>query len=139
AHARDVPVIQQACPLFVAIAEEGLVDGDIAEAIARRYLAPVLAAVPRPRALVLWCTHFPALKATIARVVGPDIALVDSAATTAIAVEQRLRERDLFSTAREGAHRFLATDAPDRFARVGEIFLGQPIDPGSVELVDLQA
>jgi glutamate racemase len=139
AHARDVPVIQQACPLFVAIAEEGLVEGEIADAIAARYLAPVLAAVPRPKALVLGCTHFPALKATIARIVGPDIALVDSAATTAIVVEQRLRERDLFSASRVGAHSFLATDAPDRFARVGEIFLGQPIDPGSVELVDLQA
>jgi glutamate racemase len=32
---------------------------------------------------------------------------------------------------------FLATDAPDRFSRVGEIFLGAPIDPGSVEVVDL--
>ncbi|MEJ1967506.1 MAG: glutamate racemase [Rhizomicrobium sp.] len=138
AQAPDMPVIQQACTLFVAIAEEGLVAGDIAEAIARRYLEPLLAAVPRPRALVLGCTHFPALKATIAKIAGPDIALVDSAATTAIAVEQRLRERGLLGTARMGGHSFLATDAPDRFARVGEIFLGQPIDPGSVELVDLQ-
>ena len=29
------------------------------------------------------------------------------------------------------AHHFLATDAPERFARVGEIFLGQPIDPAA--------
>ena len=32
---------------------------------------------------------------------------------------------------------FLATDAPDRFTRVGEIFLGAPIDPGRVRLIDL--
>ena len=32
---------------------------------------------------------------------------------------------------------FLATDAPGRFAHLGEIFLGEPIDPGSVTLVDL--
>jgi glutamate racemase len=138
-HGRSIPVIQQACPLFVAIAEEGLVEGEIAEAIARRYLAPVLAAVPRAKALVLGCTHFPALKETIAKIVGPEIVLVDSAATTARAVEQRLAKRGLINTAGGGSHRFLATDAPDRFARVGEIFLGQPIDPGSVELVDLQA
>jgi glutamate racemase len=30
------------------------------------------------------------------------------------------------------------TDAPDRFARVGEIFLGKAIDPGTVEQIDLQ-
>jgi glutamate racemase len=138
AHA-GVPVIQQACSLFVAIAEEGLVRGEIAEAIARRYLDPILAAVPKPKALVLGCTHFPALKDTIAKIVGPEIILVDSAATTARAVEQRLAKRNLFSSNGGGAHKFLATDAPDRFARVGEIFLGQPIDPGSVELVDLQS
>jgi len=137
-HDSTVPVIQQACSLFVAIAEEGLLEGDIAEAIARRYLAPLLAAVPRPKALVLGCTHFPALKTTIAKVVGPDIILVDSAATTARAVEQRLAKRGLFSSS-GGPSSFLATDAPDRFARVGEIFLGSAIDPGSVELVDLQA
>src|ERR1700749_3936766 len=64
AQGRSIPVIQQACSLFVSIAEEGLLDGDIAEAIARRYLDPLLAAMARPKALVLGCTHFPALKDT---------------------------------------------------------------------------
>lgn len=140
AHGRSVPVIQQACSLFVAIAEEGLVDGQIAEAVAHRYLDPLLAAVPTPKALVLGCTHFPALKETIAKVAGPDVQLVDSAETTAKTVEIILREKRLFRASRAvGTRKFLATDAPDRFARVGEIFLGAPIDPGTVELVDLQA
>jgi glutamate racemase len=138
-HGRTIPVIQQACSLFVSIAEEGMLEGEIAEAIAHRYLDPVLAAVPRPKALVLGCTHFPALRKTIAKVAGPDLRLVDSADTTAKAVAKILRENNL--TRAGGAkpsHSFLATDAPDRFARVGEIFLGAPIDPGKVELVDLQ-
>ncbi len=68
-----------------------------------------------------------------------DIALVDSAATTAIAVENLLREKQLMANGGNTVSRkFLATDAPDRFARVGEIFLGQAIDPGDVELIDLQ-
>ena len=138
-HGRTIPVIQQACPLFVSIAEEGLVEGEIAEAIAHRYLDPVLAAVPRPKALVLGCTHFPALRNTIARVAGPDIRLVDSAETTAKAVAKILQEKNLNrASGTKPSHSFLATDAPDRFARVGEIFLGTPIDPGKVELVDLQ-
>jgi glutamate racemase len=140
AHGRAIPVIQQACSLFVSIAEEGLLEGEIAEAIARRYLAPLLAAVPKPNALVLGCTHFPALKTTIAKVAGPDIKLVDSAETTAKTVAQILREKNIKrAKGMKPSHTFLATDAPDRFARVGEIFLGQPIDPGSVELVDLQS
>ena len=139
-HGRAIPVIQQACSLFVAIAEEGLLEGEIAEAVAHRYLDPVLAAVPTPKALVLGCTHFPALRKTIAKVAGPDIQLVDSAETTAKAVEKILQEKNLKrASGATPSHSFLATDAPDRFARVGEIFLGSPIDPGRVELVDLQS
>jgi len=65
--------------------------------------------------------------------------LVDSAETTAIAVERLLAERGL-ARGGSGARtlRFLATDAPERFARVGEIFLGSKIAPADVELVDLE-
>ena len=134
----NVGVAQQACPLFVPMAEEGLIDGHIAEAIAHRYLDPLLATLPKPKCLVLGCTHFPALKNVIARVAGPDIILVDSAMTTATAVAKILDEKNLRADGKNPHHHFLATDAPDRFARVGKIFLGADINPGDIELVDLQ-
>ena len=134
----SVPIVQQACPLFVPLSEEGLVDGPIVEAVVQRYLEPLLATVPKPRCLLLGCTHYPALKQVIARVAGGDVALIDSATTTANAVAALLKERDMASQHGTQSLKFLATDAPDRFARVGEIFLGQPIDPGLVELIDLQ-
>jgi glutamate racemase len=87
--------------------------------------------------LVLGCTHFPVLKDTIAQVAGPDVALVDSAETTARAVEAKLDALRRRNPETRGTAHFLATDAPDRFSRVGEIFLGVPIDPGNVEVVDL--
>lgn len=128
-------VTQQACPLFVALAEEGLAHGAIVELAAKRYLAPLLERAS-PECLVLGCTHFPVLKETIAQIAGPRVKLVDSAETTAIAVEHSLDNRRL---AHIGARtlRFLATDAPERFARVGEIFFGAKIGSTDVELVDL--
>jgi glutamate racemase len=134
----DVPIVQQACPLFVPLAEEGLVEGPIAEAIARRYLTPVLETMPRPKALLLACTHYPVLKPTIAKV-AEDVVLIDSAVTAAEAVAELITERSLAAGGGSTASlRFLATDAPDRFARTGETFLGQLIDPGTVDLIDLQ-
>jgi glutamate racemase len=132
----QMPVVQQACPLFVALAEEGLTDGPIAEAVAHRYLDPLLATMPAPRGLVLGCTHFPVLKPVIARC-APGVVLIDSAETTAAAVEKVLTEQGLLNLDGPGFSRFLATDAPGRFAHLGEIFLGEPIDPGAVTLVDL--
>jgi glutamate racemase len=134
----DVPIVQQACPLFVPLAEEGLVEGPIVDAVIARYLGPLLATMPRPKALLLGCTHYPVLKTAIAKAAGGDIALVDSAVTTADAVADLIAARGLAGGAATPTLKFLATDAPDRFARVGEIFLGQPIDPGLVELIDLQ-
>jgi glutamate racemase len=71
-------------------------------------------------------------------VLGPDVAIVDSAATTALALQSALEARGLRSTAGgPGTVQLLATDGPERFARVGAVFLGRPLEPGDVEVVDL--
>jgi glutamate racemase len=138
----DLKVDAVACPLFVALAEEGWTEGPIAEAVARRYLEIELAGPQRTRVdtVVLGCTHFPVLRKVIERVCGPGVNLVDSAQTTAEAVAAALHARGLLAGARRPNStvvRYLATDAPERFARVGGVFLGAPIQLADVELVDL--
>ncbi|MGB5950750.1 MAG: glutamate racemase [Parvibaculum sp.] len=140
-HALDpgAHVVQEPCGIFVALAEEGWVSGDVVEAAARRYLEPIFAHPNPPDTLVLGCTHFPVLAGTIGKVAGPNVTLVDSAETTARAVETELSARDLASPRKtRGRTRFLATDSPERFARVGGIFFGEPIVAGEVELVDIR-
>ncbi len=139
ARRADARVFSQACSLFVALAEEGWTKGPLVEAVAREYLQPLLAEKKRDGldCLVLGCTHFPLLKETIAHVAGPDVALVDSSETVALAVEKILRKSKLARTAGRGDTGFLATDGAERFARVGSLFLGEPITVQDVELVDL--
>jgi glutamate racemase len=138
--APEASVRQQACALFVALAEEGWGSDNIAEAAAARYLEPLFAdPETAPDTLVLGCTHFPVLAPAIARVLGNGVTLVDSAATTAQAVADALEAHNLTTDEETpGSERFLATDAPDRFARVGGLFFGSVIDEDSVELIDLQ-
>ena len=137
ALAPDVVVVQRACALFVALAEEGWTDGPVAEAVARRYLEPLFDAAESPDTLLLGCTHFPALVAPIRRVVGPGIHIVDSAETTALATSGRLAALGLRRPDGIGSVRLMATDSPERFARVGSLFAGEPITPEEVELLDL--
>jgi glutamate racemase len=75
---REVEVFSQACPLFVPLAEEGLVDDPITNLIAFRYVQPLVA--QGIDTLILGCTHYPLLRAAIARVCGAQINLVDSGA-----------------------------------------------------------
>lgn len=135
----DADIVQQPCQVFVALAEEGWTRSPATLAAARHYLAPLFDSPAAPDTLVLGCTHFPVLAETIREAVGDTVALVDSAETTAQAVADALGDRGLEATGGSGAARFFATDSPERFARVGAIFLGRPIDPADVELVDLRA
>jgi glutamate racemase len=92
----------------------------------------------RPDTLVLGCTHFPVLAPALRAVLGDDVQIVDSAATTATTLAAVLGQRSLLSPcADDGAVTLLATDGPERFARVGAVFLGQALSPADVEIVDL--
>jgi glutamate racemase len=137
----DIKVVQQPCQLFVALAEEGWTEAPATRAAAEHYLGPLFSRPLAPDTLVLGCTHFPVLANTIRKIIGANVALVDSAETTARAVTDALASGSLGSTSKTngGAARIFATDSPERFARVGAIFLGRPIDADAVELVDLRA
>ena len=136
----DARVVAQPCALFVALAEEGWVDGPLVEGIVRRYLEPIFATevAAHPDCLLLGCTHFPVLQPVMRRVLDPSVVIVDSAETTARTVRRLLDERGLASGAGDsGTMQLLATDAPGRFARVGGTFFGGRIDESAVEPIDL--
>lgn len=137
----EARVIAQACPLFVALAEEGWIEGPIVESIVRRYLEPIFAgpAQQHPDCLVLGCTHFPVFRPMMQAVLGTDVIIVDSAQTTASAVACLLADAPrAVVRSPAGTTRLLATDGPERFARVGSVFFGKAIQAADVELVDLQ-
>ncbi len=124
----DAIVTGTACPLFVPLVEEGWVDHAATRLIAETYLAPMRLA--HVDTLVLGCTHYPLLAPIIGDVIGRDVTLVDSAAETAAALRDVLRERGLEASEAVGepVHRFVATDAPDAFRRVGQRFIGPVLD-----------
>ncbi len=139
--ARDpsAQVHELACELLVSLAEEGWTDGAIADAIVRRYLDSVDAAARNADTVILGCTHFPLLRETIARAVGADVAIVDSASTTAAYAHELLLQQNLENPGtKSGALQFLATDGAARFARVGRLFLDDDaLTADRVKIVDL--
>jgi glutamate racemase len=122
----DAIVTAAACPLFVPLVEEGWVDKEATWLVAREYLEPMLR--DRIDTLVLGCTHYPLLKRVIGETVGRDVRLIDSAEETALDTSRMLREAGLESDADGAAHRFIASDDPQQFLKLGQRFLGDAID-----------
>lgn len=115
-------VWSEACALFVPLVEEGWQDDPVAALIAERYLAPLRE--HRVDTVVLGCTHYPLLLPILERILGADVALVDSGAAVAARVAAGLAQAGL-TRAAGGApeHHFCVTDAADRFRRLAERIL----------------
>jgi len=142
---------EKACPLLVPLVEEGWVDHPVTEQVARIYLGEAFTDGFRSAdVLLLGCTHYPLLKPLLHRVVPPDVTLVDSAESMALAIlnltvsgtanvgpgqgtEAWLHEKHAPSMDRV---RFFVTDSIEKFRRLGTLFLGQQIS--DITHIDLQ-
>jgi len=131
-------VVQLACPELVPMAEAGILDGRRAESVLRAYLEPMLAADPAMDTLLLGCTHYPLLREPIERIVGDRVAVVDSAFTTALAVEDLLDALGA-RAAHNGppVHRVATTGDVNAFVTVAERLFGERLP--QVEAIEIGA
>ena len=120
------------CPLFVPIVEEGYFAHPIAEAAIKEYLSPLKEA--RIDTLLLACTHYPLLKKAIADFFGESVSLIDPSTSCAKHIYTLLQEEDLLNRSLASPHyTFFASDDPEKFRDLGEIFLDRTIDSVSLK------
>lgn len=128
-----VEVFSQACPLFVLIVENGLVDSPEAFRVAEEYLRPLREA--GVDALILGCTHYPLMADVIKAVMGPAVKLISSAQETALEVQGILARLDLSRPPSAAArHRFFVSGSPSPFVEMAEKLLCRQIQVYQVTL-----
>ncbi|MEG0687337.1 MAG: glutamate racemase [Hungatella sp.] len=120
----EIEVTGKSCPLFVPLVEEGLLHDSVTDEIASRYLS-----VLKERyidTLVLGCTHYPLLRATLERLMGDEVMLVNPAYETAVELKQLLQERHLQCAPRtleEEKYQFFVSDLADKFTAFAKSIL----------------
>jgi glutamate racemase len=134
ARSESAKVFARACPLLVPLVEEGWTNHKVTREVLREYLGPLTR--QRIDTLILGCTHYPLLKPAIRKVVGPRVALVDSAEACARYVRDRLQKQRLLSARkRTGIIQPFVTDEADRFDAVAKRFLKAPTEaPWKIDL-----
>lgn len=127
---KDIEIFQQACPLFVSLAEEGWWDTEVTRLTAEEYLKPLKEA--GIDTLVMACTHYPLLSKVIKEVMGDGVVLVNTGEATAKVVKELLGSE---GTASEGnkspVREFYTSDEPELFEQVAAPFLGEGLPSGT--------
>ena len=127
-------VYEKACPLFVPLAEEGLINHPATRLIAEEYLSELKE--DDIDTLVLGCTHYPILAKVIQKVIGNKVELIDSGTAASFVVKDYLEGQGLLNKSNNiGLSEFYVSDLPKRFKEIAERFLGRSLE--HVHKIDL--
>ncbi len=119
-RSKGIEVFQKACPLFVPLVEEGILNGDIAQRIVEYYLTELKD--KDIDTLILACTHYPLLKPVIEEFMGESVKVVDSAESTALEITPFVERSGSSSLS------LYFTDHSPSLNFLIELILGEPID-----------
>lgn len=133
----DAAVFGIPCPLLVPLVEEGRISADdtVTMSILEGYLAPFRDNL-HIDTIVLGCTHYPLLKPLIKTIL-PGVRIISSGHASTNALKETLEKYDIANSPdNTGTLEFYVSDAPEKFAKNGGMFIGRDIN-GMVTKVDI--
>lgn len=111
--APDFKVFSKACPAFVPLIEEGIVEGEPIDAIIKYYLDDFIKENDI-NTLVLGCTHYPIIASSI-RKLYPDVWIKSSSKEVATAVKMEIDELGIAAGDVVPTYHFYASDLSENF------------------------
>ena len=133
-HNGSLHIVSRACPLFVLLVENNLVDTPEARKVAHEYLDPMLS--EDIDTLILGCTHYPLMADLLREVTGPAVRLINSAEEIAAEIKNILaasgQENPLNNS--NPRYRFFVSGSTLAFEEVGFKMLQREIKAYQVKL-----
>lgn len=132
----DITVVSRACPLFVPLVEEGLLEDRITDDVIERYLHELKEY--GIDSLILGCTHYPLIRNAIKRYMGPEVHLVNPAYETAKCLKVMLSEQGLLNETEDmTVYKYYVSDGVDKFCSFADRVL--PCHVEEVTVVDIES
>lgn len=129
--AKGVSVKQIGGSKLEELIEEGNLNSPEIKNILRHHLLPLVKS--NVDAIALGCTHYPFLKDTIRKIVGPKVAVVDSGGAVARRLKYVLEHEKLLSVYKE-TDIYYTTGEVQKFKRVAEELMRKKLEAEHVEL-----
>jgi glutamate racemase len=132
----DVEVIQEACPMWVPLAENNEFDSHGADYFVKKNIHQLLKQEPRIDTILLACTHYPLLLKKITEYTPVDITILTQGEIVANSLADYLhRHSDMQERlTMDGSLNFYTTDSPEDFDNHATLFFGKPVNSKHVDL-----
>lgn len=135
AKAPELNLYSKACPAFVPLIEEGIIQNDIMDLTIKYYLDDFIDE-NQINTLVLGCTHYPLLTENIKRIY-PDMKIISSSKEVATAVQIELEKRDMLAGENVHENVFYASDLSENFVNMIQTILGKEKEELNIQFKNL--
>lgn len=132
----DIAVVEQACPMWVPLVENGEANSPGADYFVQKYVSALLSKDANIDTIILGCTHYPLLLPKIRQHVPDNIRIVSQGEYVARSLKDYLcrhPEMDARCT-KGGTCRFFTTESEDKFMDSAAIFLNEKVHVGHISL-----
>ena len=111
-----IRIHETACPAFVPLIEEGIIDHGIMDSTIKYYMDDFIEE-NNIHKLILGCTHYPLIKENLSRIY-PGVSIINPSSIIINRVESILRERDMLAEGSDFTDVFYASDLSENFVNM---------------------
>lgn len=120
-------IYETACPAFVPLIEEGIIDNEIMDLTIKYYMDDFVYG-NKLDTVILGCTHYPLIKKNIERIY-PDLDIINPSSIVVSKIRQVLEERNMLAENSEFSNIFYASDLSENFVNmIDHIFENESAD-----------
>lgn len=128
-------LFSKACPAFVPLIEEGIIENDIMDLTIKYYLDDFIKSNSLDT-LVLGCTHYPLISKNLQKIY-PEVKLISSSKEVVTAVRIELEKRNMLACKNNNENVFYASDLSENFVNMIQNILGKDQEELNIKFKNL--
>lgn len=131
-----ISVVQEACPMWVPIVENNLVNSPGAAFFVEQNLRSLFTKDPAIDTIILGCTHYPLLKEVIQQFLPDGVKLLEQGPVIADKLKDYLHRHPEIELrcSKSGRRDYLTTESTGNFDQLAKLFLGEEVQSQHVKL-----